>query len=100
MRKLYFLLLLSLGYQAQAQNKYELNAGWVCENVKQVKADGSALSNPGFSLNGWMPATVPGTVLTTLLNNQKVPDPFYGVNNEKIADVYKTGNDYYTYWFL
>ena len=100
MRKLYFLLLLSLGYQAQAQNKYELNAGWVCENVKQVKADGSALSNPGFSLNGWMPATVPGTVLTTLLNNQKVPDPFYGMNNEKIADVYKTGNDYYTYWFV
>jgi mannosylglycoprotein endo-beta-mannosidase len=46
-----------------------------------------------------MPATVPGTVLTTLLNNQKIPDPFWGMNNEHIPDIYKTGADYYTYWF-
>lgn len=47
-----------------------------------------------------MPATVPGTVLTTLLNNQKVPDPFYGMNNERIKDIYSTGPEYYTYWFV
>ena len=47
-----------------------------------------------------MPATVPGTVLTTLLNNNKVPDPFYGMNNKYIRDIYETGNAYYTYWFV
>ena len=47
-----------------------------------------------------MPATVPGTVLTTLLNNKQIPDPFIGMNNEQIPDIYKTGNAYYTYWFV
>lgn len=47
-----------------------------------------------------MPATVPGTVLTTLLNNKKIPDPFYGMNNELIPDIYKVGNRFYTYWFI
>jgi hypothetical protein len=42
---------------------------------------------------------VPGTVLTTLLNNKQIPDPFFGLNNNLIPDVYTTGRDYYTYWF-
>ncbi|MEN0056694.1 MAG: glycoside hydrolase family 2 TIM barrel-domain containing protein, partial [Mucilaginibacter sp.] len=32
--------------------------------------------------------------------DKKVPDPFYGMNNEQIPDIYKTGRDYYTYWFV
>ncbi len=47
-----------------------------------------------------MPATVPGTVLTTLLNNKLVPDPLYGMNNQKIPDIYETGRNFYTYWFV
>lgn len=47
-----------------------------------------------------MPAVVPGTVLTTLLANKLIPDPFYGMNNQKIPDIYNTGADYYTYWFV
>ena len=47
-----------------------------------------------------MKATVPGTVLTTMLNNKMIPDPFYGMNNEKIPDIYNVGSDYYTYWFV
>ena len=100
MRKLFLSFLLLANLTSFAQQRYELNSGWVCNNIKEVKADGAQLSNAGFSLNNWMPATVPGTVLTTLLNNKKVPDPFYGMNNEKIPDVYYTGNDHYTYWFV
>lgn len=100
MRKLFLFLLLCVAINAFAQQRYELNSGWVCSNIKDVNADGLRLSNPGFPVSGWMPATVPGTVLTTLLNNNKAPDPFYGMNNEKIADIYKTGNDHYTYWFV
>ncbi|MBE0666973.1 MAG: glycosyl hydrolase, partial [Bacteroidales bacterium] len=50
-------------------------------------------------LANWINATVPGTVLTTLVNNSLMPDPFYGMNNEKIPDVYTEGRDLYTYWF-
>jgi len=85
---------------AHAQTVYELNSGWKCAQLAEVKENGIALSQNNYPTNNWMPATVPGTVLTTLLNNQKVPDPFYGMNNERIKDIYVTGRDYYTYWFV
>lgn len=100
MKKIFLLFLLCSALIVNAQQRYELNSGWLCTNIKDAKSTGSEISKTGFSINSWMPATVPGTVLTTLLNNKKVPDPFYGMNNEKIPDVYKTGNDYYTYWFV
>lgn len=100
MRKILFLFLVSFGFLANAQQRYELNSGWVCANVKEVNSTGNQISGQGFSTNNWLAATVPGTVLTTMLNNKKVPDPFYGMNNEKIPDVFKTGNDFYTYWFV
>lgn len=83
-----------------AQQSYELNSGWYGINVAKVKDPGEKLSTPAYKLSGWIPATVPGTVLTTLLNNKLVPDPFYGMNNNKIADIYFTGRDHYTYWFV
>ena len=94
----FFLALVLTGLSAHEQ--YELNSGWQCQNSKQVTASGEQLSQPGFTLSGWMPATVPGTVLTTMLNNKLIPDPFYGMNNKKIPDIYYTGRDYYTYWFV
>lgn len=86
--------------RTNAQSAYELNSGWVCAPISSVKYDGYTLSNGRENTTSWMPATVPGTVLTTLLDNNKVPDPFYGMNNERIPDIYKTGRDYYTYWFV
>ncbi|RNL50749.1 glycoside hydrolase family 2 protein [Pedobacter jejuensis] len=100
MKNFLILLLISLPFFANAQQRYELNSGWVCANVKDVNANGSQISTKSFTINNWMAATVPGTILTTLLNNKKIPDPFYGINNERIDDVYKTGNAYYTYWFV
>ncbi len=85
---------------AKAQTSYELNSGWKCAPISEVKADGNALSQSNLSTQNWLPATVPGTVLTSLLNNKKVSDPFYGMNNEHIKDIYNTGRDYYTYWFV
>ncbi|HTI11335.1 MAG TPA: glycoside hydrolase family 2 TIM barrel-domain containing protein [Puia sp.] len=83
-----------------AQDQTELNTGWKCINIGKVKTGGEKISNPSYSTKEWIPATVPGTVLTTLLDNKLVPDPFYGMNNEKIPDIYTTGRDYYTYWFI
>lgn len=82
-----------------AQSRYELNSGWSCRQAGQVKESGDVLSSPTTTLSNWLPATVPGTVLTTLLNNKLVPDPFIGMNNQLIPDIYHTGNAQYTYWF-
>jgi len=103
MRKICWLILLVwfAGNQlAVSQNRYELNSGWVCASIGSAKATGEKISATSYSVKGWMPATVPGTILTSLLNNKKVPDPFYGMNNEKIPDIYSTGRDHYTYWFV
>ncbi|MEC8682227.1 MAG: glycoside hydrolase family 2 TIM barrel-domain containing protein [Bacteroidota bacterium] len=99
---LYFACFLCLCLSIQvlsAQERYELNTDWFCNPISDTKENGTTLSQPDFKLKRWMPATVPGTVLTTLLNNEKVPDPFYGMNNNKIKDIYETGREYYTYWF-
>src|SRR5262245_25251151 len=85
---------------ATAQDEYELNTGWKCINRGKLSAGGEKISQPSFALKDWMPATVPGTVLTTLINNKLMPDPFYGMNNERIPDIYRTGREYYTYWFV
>lgn len=97
-----FLLFILCGFflNAFAHQEYELNQGWQCQNIKKVNATGMQLSKVSFPLHHWLPATVPGTILTTLLNDKKVPDPFYGMNNAKIPDIYNVGRDYYTYWFV
>jgi hypothetical protein len=93
-------LLLALSSWAYGQKEYELNTGWQCNPIGKTNEQGTAISVPTYALTGWQPAVVPGTVLTTMLTNKQVPDPFYGMNNNKIPDIYNTGRDYYTYWFV
>lgn len=76
-----------------------MHEGWYARNVKEVGDDGNRLTASRFCSRGWLKATVPGTVLTTLLDNQLYPAPEVGMNNELIPDIYRAGNDFYTYWF-
>ncbi len=96
----FLLLFLSPAYALFAQNQYELNSDWKCMPLSKVSEKGEAISQPTHAVTGWQPAVVPGTVLTTQLENKEIPDPFYGMNNNRIPDIYKTGRDYYTYWFV
>jgi len=73
---------------SDAQNRNELNSGWKCIRATSLDAGGTEISQRSFPTEAWLPATVPGTVLTTLLNNQLIPDPFYGMNNELIPEVH------------
>ena len=77
-----------------------LNEGWKARRAADIIADGTEITSPGFKPEGWIDAVVPGTILTTLLHNKQIPDPFIGMNNNLIPDVYSTGRDYYTYWFF
>ncbi|WP_288426087.1 glycoside hydrolase family 2 TIM barrel-domain containing protein [uncultured Spirosoma sp.] len=93
-------LLMLVSCWASAQTTYELNTGWRCNPIGKTTGAGTTISTPTYALTNWQPAVVPGTVLTTMLANKQVPDPFYGMNNEAIPDIYRTGRDYYTYWFV
>ncbi|HEX8465565.1 MAG TPA: beta galactosidase jelly roll domain-containing protein, partial [Abditibacterium sp.] len=71
----------------------ELSSGWQLQDVAKIPDAanpdaGAALSKADYRPNGWFRATVPGTVLTTLVNNGVYPEPLYGENNrpDRIPD--------------
>jgi len=59
---------------------------WRLQRDSLVAASGEDISKPGFHDQEWMIATVPGTVLTSYLNDGAVPDPNYGANQLMISD--------------
>ncbi|MGR4862762.1 glycosyl hydrolase 2 galactose-binding domain-containing protein [Caulobacter sp. LARHSG274] len=61
-------------------------ARWSLVEAPKVTADGTALSKLGYDAAAWYPATVPGTVLTTLVDRGVYPDPDYGLNNTAIPE--------------
>ncbi len=58
-----------------------LGSGWQLQDVAKVPQPGAEVAAAGFNTKGWYTATVPGTVLTTLVNNRVYPEPLYGENN-------------------
>jgi len=92
-------ILLQLNVLAQPA-KLLLHDNWKAKRAIDITADGTEITGADFKPEGWIEAVVPGTILTTLLHNNQIPDPFYGMNNNLIPDVYNTGRDYYTYWFF
>ena len=76
-----------------------IHSDWYARKANEVKMDGNRLSAVPLDKTGWLPARVPGTVLTTLLENHMYPAPEFGLNNNLIPDIHEVGNDFYTYWF-
>lgn len=92
-------LLITLNLIGQP-DEYLLKDNWKAKRSTDVTADGTEITGADFKPEGWLDAVVPGTILTTLLHNRQIPDPFFGLNNNLIPDVYNTGREYYTYWFF
>jgi beta-mannosidase len=90
------LLLISLmSAFALAQPNEQTITGWKLQDVAKVSAAPSAVSLPDFKPEGWYTATVPGTVLTTLVDNKVYPEPLYGENMRAIPEsLNKT-----SYWY-
>lgn len=72
--------------EAKSLNEWTLAGGWSMTTAPQVEAQGAAISQPGFSAKDWMAATVPGTVLTTMIDRGIYPDPDYGLDNLAIPE--------------
>ncbi|HLX68745.1 MAG TPA: hypothetical protein VKV04_03870, partial [Verrucomicrobiae bacterium] len=73
---------------ADAPEPMTIETGWQLQDVGEAPQTGAEISSLNFKPKGWYAATVPGTVLTTLVNNGVYPEPLYGENNrpDKIPD--------------
>jgi len=58
-----------------------ISSGWQLQDVAKVPQPGAEVASAHFKTKGWHAATVPGTVLTTLVNDHVYPEPLYGENN-------------------
>ncbi|MBB6145839.1 hypothetical protein HNQ77_003809 [Silvibacterium bohemicum] len=72
--------------QASGQNEWTLAQGWTLQEAPKVKLSPAQLSDAGFDARGWMRATVPGTVLQSMIEDGVYPDPDYGLNNLQIPE--------------
>ncbi len=72
--------------QPQGAGAWIIAGGWQLIPAPKVEADGAAISQPGFNSQSWWAATVPGTVLTTMIDRGVYPDPDYGLNNMAIPE--------------
>ena len=72
--------------QTNGKDRWTLAGGWRLIPAPKVTAAGAAISQAGYSARDWWPATVPGTVLTTMIDRGVYPDPDYGLNNLAIPE--------------
>jgi len=68
------------------ENQWTISGGWKLSAAPDIKTDADTISKPSFSTSAWLAATVPGTVLTTMIDRGIYPDPDYGLNNLAIPE--------------
>jgi Exo-beta-D-glucosaminidase Ig-fold domain/Glycosyl hydrolases family 2/Concanavalin A-like lectin/glucanases superfamily/Glycosyl hydrolases family 2, sugar binding domain/Glycosyl hydrolases family 2, TIM barrel domain len=66
--------------------QWTLAGGWTMMPAPKVTEDGATISQALYRPHDWYVATVPGTVLTTLIDRGVYPDPDYGLNNLAIPE--------------
>ena len=79
-----------------------LGSDWAMRRADEA-GDGELVSTADASDQGWAEAIVPGTVLTNLVAQGVLPDPYFDTNNQLerglIPDLPDVGPEFYTYWF-
>jgi len=68
---------------------------WRVQRASLVAAGGEGIAQPGFADKGWMVATVPGTILTSYLNDGAIPNPDFGDNQYAISDSFFCADFWY-----
>ncbi len=68
---------------------------WRVQRASLVSITGEKFATPGFDDKDWMIATVPGTVLTSYLNDGAIPNPDFGDNQYAISDSFFCADFWY-----
>src|SRR3984885_16091720 len=82
-----------LGAAPASAASVPLHTGWKLQSGCVAKSSGDRISLTDYRTNGWIDATVPGTVLGSQVAAGVFPDPFFGMNLRKIPGMdYPIGN--------
>ena len=74
----------------------ELSRGaWMLQRASEVEEGGSTISTSGFSTEGWLPATVPGTVAGSYYNAGAIPDIRYDDDQLQLSESFFNGDFWY-----
>ena len=80
----------------QHDGRLYLSGGqWQLQRASEVSAAGETIASEGFNAEGWIWATVPGTVLTSYMNIGAVPDPNYADWVDQISESFFRSNFWY-----
>ncbi len=85
---------------ASAQLAETTLTNWQMQDISKVAGKPAEVSSPAFHPEGWYTATVPGTVLTTLVDNKVYPEPLYGENMRAIPESLNKADYWYRTTFL
>ena len=89
------LLLAGLCHQSFAQDAPLQLGAWQMQFAAKTAASAKEIASSGYHPSGWYKATVPGTVLSTLVDNKVYPDPLFGENMRNIPESLNRQN----YWY-
>src|SRR5216683_7295273 len=75
--------------------KLSLRDHWSLQTSSKVEAKGEIISSTGFLPKGWHNATVPTTVVSALVKDKTLPDPFFATNLRQFPGVtYPIGGNF------
>lgn len=80
--------------------QYLTGGNWRVQRVSEVEATGAQLSSAGYNDQSWLPAVVPGTVLTSYLRAGAIPDPNVADQQLQISDSFFTADFWYRNSFV
>src|SRR5665647_1169381 len=99
----FVMLFMTLDLKGQTNSKpFIITSGWQLADVAKIAQKGEEISLAAFHPEGWIPATVPGTVLTSMVNNKLYPEPLWGENNrpDKIPETLSRTSYWYRTSFI
>ncbi len=77
-------------------NHYSLTGnGWQIERCAAVADEGTMVSKPSYTTNGWMPAKVPTTSFAAFVAGGAVPDPVYADDQLQASEAYFNADFWY-----
>ncbi|BCM92796.1 exo-beta-D-glucosaminidase [Abditibacteriota bacterium] len=59
-----------------------LDRNWTLISASERADGGEQIAQDDYAARGWMPALVPGTVLSSYVRNHRFPEPYYDLNNK------------------
>ena len=79
----------------QLAGEWQITKGWELIDEEQIILSPKSIFDTSLNTDNWYNATVPGTVLTTLVDQGVYADPYFGLNNMNIPESLSRTNWWY-----